>query len=162
MSDSLLRVKPALAEKLGKQGDDPVVRKEHAVLAEELAAGLERLELALELGDTDDARDEFDVVLLDQVLILPLGILDEQADGCRAWVDDRVGERAVSSQATRQLKTHTSRGRPSLKRALCSHFDGLELLLRVDGLCADDEPNVLVLREKLGLLLLGASLGRIG
>lgn len=95
---SLLRIKEHLAEELGKQRDDPVVCEEETVLLQQLPPRLKRLELAAELLHADDARDELDARGLKKVLVLSLRILDEQANGSRPRVDERVGQGAAKGR----------------------------------------------------------------
>lgn len=51
--------------------------------------------LALELLDADDAGDELDVMLSEEIFVLTLGVFGEEADrGCRRRWESRVGQLA--------------------------------------------------------------------
>ena len=90
------------------------------MVSEELPSGLERLELSTELGHADHSGDKLDLVGLEQVLVLSLRVLDQQADGRRPRVDQRVGQVA---------KTREDVGRS----ALSSHVWSSDVLSRHPG-----------------------------
>lgn len=77
----LLGIEEDLAKELGHEGENAVVAEEHFVLGAELATRLEWLEFAFQLVDADYSGDKLDVVLLQQILVLPLRVLGDQADG---------------------------------------------------------------------------------
>lgn len=95
IENALLGVAPHLAEALAHLDRDPVVDEEELSLLEELPLCLERLVLCAELVEADDARDEPDLELGEEVLVEALRVLDEEGDGLDARVEDWVGDRTV-------------------------------------------------------------------
>jgi len=57
-----------------------------------LSSRLEWLKFALQLGNTDHPGNELDVLLLEEVLVLSLRVLCDEAYGRCAWIDGRMGE----------------------------------------------------------------------
>lgn len=86
-----------LAEQLGEAVDDAVVAEENVVLGRELALGLVLLVLGGQVLQVDDAGDALaqvlgEVIRGDDVLVVTLGLGDDQADGGLGVVVQRVGE----------------------------------------------------------------------
>jgi hypothetical protein len=79
-SNALLRLEKRLSEQLGQEGNHTFISEEQAVFAEEHAPCLERLPLALELLDANNTRDKLDILLSEQILVLPLRVLRDQTD----------------------------------------------------------------------------------
>lgn len=65
--------------------------------------------LALELLDADNAGDELDVMLSEEIFVLTLGVFGEEADrGCRRRWESRVGQLAkITERVTCQSPNST-------------------------------------------------------
>lgn len=86
----LFRIEPFRAEQPWQEGYHPVVRKKHGVFFEQETARLERLEFSLEFLHPHDTGYELDVMLLEQVLVLPLRIFRDQTYARRPGIDQWV------------------------------------------------------------------------
>ena len=62
------------------------------MLAHKLPPWFEWLKLALQLGNTDHSGNELDILLLEEILVLSLRVLCDEAYGRCSWIDGRMGE----------------------------------------------------------------------
>ena len=92
---SLLSLEPLRTQQLWEQRDDAVVRQEQAVLLQQDSPRLKWLELSFQLLQSNDPRDELNVMRLEQVLVFALGVLRDQAHWGRSRINERVGNRTA-------------------------------------------------------------------
>ena len=104
---------------------------------------------SFELVHANDPIDEADVVFRQEVLVLALGVLGEQADRRLAWVYDRVRHHPLSARmalfSTKEKRLH-ERGRGE-------QSDGHVLFAPEEALEGHDEENVLLRLNQLRRLL---------
>lgn len=62
------------------------------MFAHKLPSRLKWLEFALQLGNSDHLGNEFDILLLEKILVLPLRVFCDETYGCCTWIDGRMSE----------------------------------------------------------------------
>jgi hypothetical protein len=129
------------------------------VLLHKLSTSLIRLEFSLELLDADDPVDELDLVLLvDQIFVLSLGIFGQEADrGCRRRGKGRVRQATAMLVYSFVCSLTMERKTPAVKHTFNSHSSRQKLLHLSLVLGVDNQPNMLIFDDQLGLLTLSSN-----
>lgn len=106
---TLLCGKKYFPKQTGKEGNDAFVRKEERILAKQGATRLERFELPLELLDANDATDEPNACLVEEIFVFPLRVFRNEANSRCARVDKRMLDRAVHNIRSKTEETKVQR-----------------------------------------------------
>ena len=84
-SDSLLSVKENLAQEFGHHWHDALVAEEDLMIIGQSSSCLVGLVLSLQLFQANNSSDELDVLVVQEILVLSLRVLGEQADRGGWW-----------------------------------------------------------------------------
>lgn len=80
-----------LAQQFWHHAQNPFVTQKHIMIPQQFPPRFVRLKLALELLDANDAGDELDVMLGEEIFVLTLGVFGEETDGgCRRRRESRM------------------------------------------------------------------------
>ena len=96
--NSLLRLEEYLAQQSWEKRDNTFIRQEETMFAHKLPSRFEWLEFAFQLCNTDHSGDELNILLLEEIFVLSLRVLCDEAYGRCAWIDGRVREGTEKSK----------------------------------------------------------------
>lgn len=109
-----------------------------------------RLKLALELLDANDAGDELDVMLGEEIFVLTLGVFGEETDGgCRRRRESRMRQLARGKSQESHLSVvefYASFQREKTKEGNHTHLDRVQAPPGTPRLGVNDDPNMFFAR----------------